>query len=237
MHHIKEEEKRKEDFLKMVSHELKTPVTSIKGYVQLLLMMLKEQEVTPSSFLETPLLRIDSQIKRLSRLISEMLDLSRIEAGKLELQKEVFSLYELLAESVENIRFTNTNHIIKISQDFTGMVYGDKDRIEQVIINLINNAIKYSPDNTAVEVQLYLANENQVAISIKDYGIGIDEEHQQNIFNRFYRAAGQSEENYAGFGIGLFIAKEIIERHNGSITVESEKGNGSIFTFTLPLEM
>ncbi len=233
---IKDDEQLKGNFLKMVSHELKTPVTSIKGYVQLLLMMLKEQEVTPSSFFETPLLRIESQVKRLSRLISEMLDLSRIESGKLELQKELFSLKELLTETAEDIRFTNTNHTINISQDFTGTVYGDKDRIEQVIINLINNAIKYSPDNNLVEVRLYREKDNQVAISIKDNGIGIDEEHQQKIFNRFYRAGGQSEENYAGFGIGLFIAKEIIERHNGSITVESKKGKGSIFTFTLPLE-
>jgi PAS domain S-box-containing protein len=232
---LKEDEQLKGDFLKMVSHELKTPVTSIKGYVQLLLLMLKEQEATPSSFFETPLLRIDSQVKRLSRLISEMLDLSRLESGKLELQKELFSLDKLLVETVEDIRFTNTNHTINISQDFTGTVYGDKDRIEQVIINLINNAIKYSPDYNLVEVHLYAAKDNQVAISIKDYGIGIDAEHQQKIFNRFYRASGQSEQNYAGFGIGLFIAKEIVERHNGSITVDSEKDKGSTFTFSLPL--
>ncbi|MDZ4794590.1 MAG: chemotaxis protein CheB [Bacteroidota bacterium] len=232
---IKEDEQLKGDFLKMVSHELKTPVTSIKGYVQLLLLMLKEQTATPSSFLESPLLRIDSQVKRLTRLIEEMLDLSRIESGKLELRKELFSLDELVTETVQDIRFTNTNHIINVALYSNGMVVGDRDRIEQVIINLVNNAIKYSPDNNVVEVALHTAENNQIAVSIKDYGIGIDAEHQQKIFNRFYRAGGKSEESFAGFGIGLFIAKEIIERHNGSISIISEKTKGSTFTFTLPL--
>jgi len=235
MQQIKEEEERKGDFLKMVSHELKTPVTSIKGYVQLLLIMLKEQEAASSSLVETPLLRIDSQVKRLTRLIAEMLDLSRLETGNLELQKELFSLDELVAETVQDIKFTNTHHTINIARDFTGSVYGDKDRIEQVIINLINNAIKYSPDNKLVEVRIHAAGKNQIAVSIKDFGIGVDEKHQHKIFNRFYRAAGKSEENYAGFGIGLFIAKEIIERHSGILTVESEEGKGSTFTFILPL--
>ena len=219
----------------MVSHELKTPVTSIKGYVQLMLTMLNEKEASSSSFLETPLLRIDSQLKRLSRLISEMLDLSRLETGKIELQKGLFSLNDLVIETVQDIKFTNTNHAINILPDFSGSVYGDKDRIQQVIINIINNAIKYSPNNNLVEVRIHSAENKQIAVSIKDYGIGVDAEHQQKIFNRFFRTDGKSEENYAGFGIGLFIAKEIIERHNGTINIESEKGKGSIFTFMLPL--
>ena len=233
---MKIEEIRKGNFIKMVSHELKTPVTSIKGYVQLLLTMLEnEQQLETSLPLKSSLARIDSQVSRLTRLITEMLDLSRIEAGKLELQKKLFSLDGLVTETVQDIKFTNTNHTIIISQHFSGSVYGDKDRIEQVIINLINNAIKYLPDNNRVEIRIDGAENNQVAVSIQDFGVGINMEHQQKIFNRFYRAAGKSEENYAGFGIGLFIAKEIIERHNGSITVDSETGKGSTFTFTLPL--
>ncbi len=236
MHHIKEEEQRKGDFLKMVSHELKTPVTSIKGYVQLLLSMIEEEKGNSSSMpLKSSLTRIDSQVKRLTRLIAEILDLTRIESGKLELQHKKFRLDELLAETVQDIIFTNTNHTIKVTKEVDALVYGDKDRIGQVIINLINNAIKYSPDNNAIEVRLYATIKNEIAISIKDYGIGIDKKDLEKIFERFYRAVGVSEHNYAGFGIGLFIAKEIIQRHNGQIIVESEQGKGSVFTFILPL--
>ena len=232
---LKEEEQRKDDFLKMVSHELKTPVTSVKGYVQLLLSMLKEEQDTPAAVLETPLLRIDNQVGRLGRLIAEMLDISRLESGKLEMQKELIRLDELLEETVQDIRFTNTGHTISISRTVEVAVYADKNRIGQVIINLVNNAIKYSPDNNSIEIWIDKAGEKEVVVSIKDYGIGIDKEHQQKIFERFYRAEGQSEKNYSGFGIGLFIVKEIIERHDGLLTVESEIGKGSVFTFILPL--
>ncbi len=234
---LQQTEQRRADFLKMVSHELKTPVTSIKGYVQLLLSMMEEENENSSSALpfKSSLTRIDSQVKRLTRLITEMLDLSRIESGKLELQKETFSLDELLAETIQDIIYTNTKHTINISVELKASVYGDKDRVEQVIINLINNAIKYSPGSNAVEVRLYDAGNNKIGVSIKDYGIGIIKEDQEKIFERFYRAGGVSEQNYSGFGIGLFIAKEIIQRHNGQILVESEQGKGSVFTFILPL--
>ena len=196
---MKIEEIRKGNFIKMVSHELKTPVTSIKGYVQLLLTMLEnEQQLETSLPLKSSLARIDSQVSRLTRLITEMLDLSRIEAGKLELQKKIFSLDELVTETVQDIKFTNTHHTIIISRHFTCSVYGDKDRIEQVIINLINNAIKYSPDNNRVEIRIDGAENNQVAVSIQDFGIGIDMEHQQKIFARFYRAAGNNGQGSLG---------------------------------------
>ena len=234
---IKEEEERKGDFIKMVSHELKTPVTSIKGYVQLLLSMLKDTPETELARL--PLLpfltRIDSQVLRLTRLITEMLDLTRLETGMLELKEELFGLYELVNETVKDITFTNTNHSIRVNSDFTGMVYGDKDRLGQVLINLINNAIKYSPDNNPIDVTIYQPENNLIAVSIRDYGIGINKTDQLKIFERFFRAGGKSEETYPGFGVGLYIANQIVERHHGFITVESEKEKGSTFTFTLPL--
>ncbi len=232
---IKEEEERKDDFLKMVSHELKTPVTSVKGYVQLLLHILKEQQATPSAFLETPLLRIDNQVGRLGRLISEMLDLSRLNTGKLEMEKETFNLEELISETVQDISFTNNSHAIYFAGDQTANVFGDRNRIGQVIINLVNNAVKYSPENEQIEITMTPSGKDNIAVSIIDHGIGIEKQHQQKIFERFYRAGGESEKNYAGFGIGLFIAAEIIEKHGGNITVESEKDKGSSFTFTLPL--
>lgn len=233
---FKEEEKRKGDFLKMVSHELKTPVTSIKGYVQLLLTMLKREDANSamqSLPLRPSLERIDHQIKRLTRLISEMLDLSRIEENKLELQKQVFSLNDLVNETVQDIRFTNTQHHIEVIQDFKCRIFADKDRIGQVLINFITNAIKYSPESKDIVVRVQKHKKNQVSVSVKDQGIGIEKKNHDNIFKRFYRISGKSEETYAGFGIGLYLAKEIIQRHDGSITVKSKKGKGSDFCFIL----
>ncbi len=232
---IKEEEKRKEDFLKMVSHELKTPVTSIKGYVQLLLSLMQgEQEgKTVPVPLKPSLERIDHQIIRLTRLISEMLDLSRIEENKLELQKSTFNINDLVAETVQDIHYTNTRHKIEIINDHSCDINADKDRIGQVLINFITNAIKYSPDSRVINVHIQKAGNDKVAVSVKDRGIGIDAANHKNIFKRFYRIGVESEETYSGFGIGLYLAKEIIQRHNGSIKVESKVGEGSNFTFIL----
>lgn len=235
---IKEEEKRKEGFLKLVSHELKTPVTSIKGYVQLLLSMLKDPKKIPldSLPLEPSLERIDTQISRLTRLISEMLDLSRIEENKLELNKEELSINELVEETIQDINFTNTDHKIHIRHKYQCTIRADKDRIGQVLINFVTNAIKYSPENKDIEVIVEKARGNHVAVSIRDKGIGIAKNDQKEIFRRFHRIAGKNQETYSGLGIGLFLANEIIERHDGQIWVDSKLGEGSIFTFTLPFE-
>ncbi|WP_424494013.1 PAS domain S-box protein [Salinimicrobium sp. GXAS 041] len=235
IHKLKEEEKRKEDFLKMVSHELKTPVTSIKGYVQLLLTLLNSDEEI-STFklpLRPSLERIDHQISRLTRLISEMLDLSRLEENKLELQKEKFSINDLVTETVQDINYTNTQHRISIEHDFKCEVFADRDRIGQVLINFITNAIKYSPDSRDIGIKISKSKNNQVSVSVRDQGIGIDKKNHKNIFKRFYRIGGKSEETYSGFGIGLYLANEIIERHEGAISVKSKKGKGSDFCFTL----
>lgn len=155
MQQIKEEEQRRGDFIKMVSHELKTPVTSIKGYVQLLLMMTADNPGTQNiSPVKDSLTRIDRQVVKLTRLIAEMLDLSRIEANRLELQKEVFSINTLVEECLEDIRYTSPTHAIDLFEDFSCMVNGDKGRIEQVIINLVANAIKYSPSESHIEVRI-----------------------------------------------------------------------------------
>ncbi|QYA24681.1 PAS domain S-box protein [Gramella sp. MT6] len=234
---IKAEEKRKEDFLKLVSHELKTPVTSIKGYVQLLLSMLKKKDDIPLSSMpfETSLKRIDQQIVRLTRLISEMLDLSRIEKNKLVLQKERFSINDLVSDTIQDINYTNTNYNIILTNEFECDIYADKDRIGQVLINLVTNAVKYSPVNQDIEVKIQKSAKNKVAVSVKDSGIGIDKENLKKIFKRFYRIDFKNEDTYSGFGIGLYLANEIMKRHNGKISVESEKGKGSIFTFTLDI--
>lgn len=235
---IKEEEIRKEGFLKMVSHELKTPISSIKGYVQLLLKLItKEQE---KSLLPLPvkafLVRIDAQTTRLTRLISEFLNLSRLNEGKLDLQCNVFNLNKLVIDTVEDVRFTNLSYYIRIIQEVDVEVIADKDRIGQVLINFITNGIKYSPTKDIIEVKIHQTENDKVIVSVTDYGIGIDKKDQQRIFERFYRVEGKNENIFAGFGIGLFIAKEIIQRHDGEIMIESEIGQGSTFSFVLPCQ-
>jgi len=236
---LSESDVQKNNFIAMASHELKTPITSIKGYVQLLLNAFdkdKEKEKPlPPLLVRSSLISVDKQITRLTRLISELLDLTKIETGTLDLKKEKFSLNQLAIETVEDILYTNTKHEISLFHDFQSYVFADKDRIGQVMINFLTNAIKYSPNSNKINVWIHQTKNEQIAFSVKDYGIGIDKEEQEKIFERFYRAKGKEEQTYPGFGIGLFIAKEFVEKHEGQVWVESEKDKGSVFTFTLPI--
>ncbi len=235
IHSVKEEEEKRANFIKMVSHELKTPVTSIKGYVQLLQMVIENsQDVTYPEPVKPTLNRIDKLIMRLTRLISEMLDLSRLESGQMEFHPENFDLQKLVNEVVEDCKQVNKNHEIRIVKGISCQVAGDKNQIEQVMVNLLANATKYSPQGTEVLVRTEMVNEDTVKVSIEDKGIGIDKEEQEKIFERFYRVSGKNEETYPGFGIGLFISKEMITRHGGELSLQSEKGKGSVFSFTLP---
>jgi two-component system CheB/CheR fusion protein len=237
IHKLKEEEKRKEVFLKMVSHELKTPITSIKGYTQLLLSLMEGDAETKweSLPIKPSLQRIDSQITRLTRLISEMLDIDRINDSQLQLQRELFNFNELVTNTVEDIEYAYKNIHMRLQAGSIYQVNADRDRIGQVLINFITNAIKYSPDDQNIEIKVFQTDDTTVSVSVKDHGIGIEEQDQQNIFKRFYRVTGKNEETFSGFGIGLYLAKEIIERHDGQVSVKSKKGEGSTFIFTLPV--
>jgi signal transduction histidine kinase len=237
---LSESDVQKNNFIAMASHELKTPITSIKGYVQLLLNAFhkekEEEKPLPPLLVRSSLISVDKQVTRLTRLISELLDLTKIETGTLELKKERFSLNELAIETVEDILYTNTKHQINLFHDFYAYVVADKDRIGQVMINFLTNAIKYSPESNKIDVTIHQAANGHIAFRVTDYGIGIDKEEQKKIFERFYRAKGKEEQTYPGFGIGLFIANEFVEKHGGYVLVESEKGKGSVFTFTLPID-
>jgi signal transduction histidine kinase len=222
----------------MDSHELKTPITSINGYVQLMLNIFNEADEQrlrlSKQTIKSSLHTISKQVVKLTRLISELLDLSRIESGKLELHKTSFDLGSLVEETVQDIRQTASKHAIILHNDFEGKVFADKDRLAQMLLNLLANAIKYSPDSDSIEV--FTDNDKDSAvIKVKDHGIGIDSKDHIRIFERFYRAEGKSEQTFPGFGIGLFIASEIVHRHNGSISVDSEKGKGSVFTVSIPV--
>jgi PAS domain S-box-containing protein len=227
---IKETERRKDDFIKMASHELKTPVTSIKGYAQWLYETYRD---TNDTLLLESLKTIDSQIDKLTKLITELLDLSKIELGQLRFRKQVFDFDELVYDTIEMFKYKSLSHTIYICGKTEKHVLGDRDRIAQVITNLISNAIKYSPKADRVDISLS-TNDSEVELRVKDYGIGIDPTYHEKIFERFYRVEGRTEDTFPGFGIGLFIAEEIMTRHKGKIGIESEKGKGSTFCISLP---
>jgi len=179
-------EKRKDDFIKMASHELKTPVTSIKGYVQLLLAMFKDhhqnKEEVSSQAIQLSLSTIDKQIAKLDRLMSELLDLSRIDSGKLELNMQHFKLNDLVTETVQDVQQITTHKII-VKNQAGCRVLGDKDRLGQVLLNILTNAIKYSPKTHSIEVNVFQPLENSVSVSVVDQGIGIDKKDQKGYLN------------------------------------------------------
>jgi signal transduction histidine kinase len=191
-------------------------------------------EKNEDAVLVNSLNRMDKQIEKLTSLISDLLDVSKIKTGSLTFHKEEFEMNNLIKELVEEIQMIHPEHKIFFENDAKLFVYADKDRIGQVLINLITNAIKYSPQKGGILVKS-TTDQNNLMVSVKDEGIGIDKDYQEKIFERFYRVEGKSEKTFPGFGIGLFIASEIIKRHGGNIGVSSNRGKGSRFYFSLPL--
>lgn len=230
---MKRQEKQKDDFIKMANHELKTPVTTIKGYVQLLQKMRGNSD---DQFLVNSLNTIENQVNKLNSLIGDLLDISRMQSGNLPLKKRQFSLVGLVTETIEDIKASEQSHHInfELKHPTDVEVYADKERITQVLNNLLTNAVKYSPHQNVVNVELFVEGLCAV-VSVEDFGIGMSTEELSKIFDRFYRVSGEDEETFPGFGIGLFIVKDILERHEGTIKVESEKEKGSKFSFSLPL--
>tara|TARA_R110002072_G_scaffold192257_2_gene349255 strand:- start:25039 stop:27465 length:2427 start_codon:yes stop_codon:yes gene_type:complete len=232
IHEIKLQEKQKDLFIGMASHELKTPVTSMKGYVQLLSAKYKNSD---DEFLKKALHTIDKQILVLTSLITDLLNLSKMKRGGLQLNKIFFDINELLEINVSQIRMVNPTHIIDLSKTQKVQVYADKERLGQVITNFLTNAVKYAPNSKNIEVSASVQ-DDKIRVSVRDYGIGIKEENRERIFKRFYREEGRDENTFPGFGIGLYIAADIIKKHKGTIGVDSEKGEGSTFYFTIPIQ-
>jgi two-component system CheB/CheR fusion protein len=219
----------RDEFISVASHELKTPVTSLKMYISVIEKQL--EKYTMDKFL--PLSNMTTQINKLTILINDLLSVSRLQHGKMEFNMEKFDMNMVMKETVDSLQQMSQKHKIEISGGIAKQVYGDKYRISQVITNLVSNAMKYSP--TADEVQIHLkAEEDAAKISVKDFGIGINKNHQSKIFSQFYRVTSFEERTYPGLGMGLYIANEIIKRHGGAITIDSQKGKGSTLTFTIP---
>lgn len=223
------DELRKNDFIGMVSHELKTPLTAINGFVQVLQRKAKKDE---DNYAIIALDKAHSQIRKMTTMINGFLNVSRLESGKLLIEKTNFSLGELLKETIEETYVSQSSHQIILNPTCEVNINADRNKIGNVISNLISNGLKYSDNGTRIEITCKL-HHTEVEIQIKDEGIGIKLEDIDKLFERYYRVQGNH--TISGFGIGLYLSAEIIERHGGRIWAESEEGKGSVFHFTLPL--
>jgi len=226
----KEAERKKDEFISIASHELKTPLTSIKGYIQLLERSIDKGDIPT---VKNRLYKVQDHIEKLNILVADLLDISKIESGKLKFNKKYFAIGPLLDNIIEVMQQSHPDFKIVKTESVCENVFGDEMRIEQVIVNFITNAIKYSPGTHEIQIFSRLC-DGEIYIAVKDFGIGMSKEHQQKVFGKFYRVE-ETSERFQGLGIGLFICQQIIQRHKGTIGVKSAPGKGSEFYFYLPL--
>lgn len=230
---LQELDRKKDEFLSVASHELRTPLTTVKGYAQLLAQTVND--LGPEER-QTYINAVLGEVERMMGLISELLDVSRIETNRLQIQRRRVNWGHFIDRQVTAFRVQHPRRMINFdvaAGDFTVEV--DPDRMRQVVDNLISNALKYSPEGTAIDVVVH-ADESRIETSVVDYGIGIPKDELPQLFERFHRARNVSSRYYGGLGLGLYIASAIVEAHGGKIRVESEEGKGSRFTIDLPAQ-
>jgi two-component system phosphate regulon sensor histidine kinase PhoR len=229
---LKRLEKIRQDFVANVSHELRTPLTTIKGYAETLLEGALKEEVAPQ-FVQV----IKRHTDRLTKIVEDLLMLSKIESREFQLKREVISLPGFVDDVIDFVKEPAEKKKISISRDqipSSLSVEADRNYLEQVLINLLDNAIKYTPEGGRVMISAIEKDQREIQFSINDTGIGIPKEDIPRIFERFYRVdKGRSQES-GGTGLGLSIVKHLVQAHGGSIWVESQIGKGSTFYFTLP---
>jgi len=226
-------ERQKDEFLTIASHELKTPLTSIKAFVQILQRYFARPEDEDSV---TYLSKMDHQVDKLTKLVQDLLDVSKLQTGNLDYNEDVFDFDELVAETVEEMQPITDRHTLIHEGRANIQVLADKFRIAQVLTNFISNAIKYSPDGDKIVVRTK-HEKNTVTVSVQDFGIGIPDDKKQFLFQRFYRVMDKKRESFPGLGLGLFISSEIVKRQKGDIWFESSEGKGSTFSFSLPVNL
>lgn len=226
---LEEALRKKDEFISIASHELKTPLTTIKAYVQLL-----DRDIGANDPTKMYVERTLAQVRKLDNLIVDLLDLSKIESGKLKFNKKMFNFGSTLSSATEMIRQTYPDYQVVLKGKPDVRLYGDEMRIEQVLINYLTNAVKYSPDNKEIHIEVTCDKDQRLYVRVRDFGIGIRKDHQSNIFHKFYRVE-EAANRFQGLGIGLYICAEIIRRHEGEYGVDSEPGQGSVFYFSIPV--
>jgi len=224
-------QQQKDEFLGIASHELKTPVTSIKAYTQVLERMIRKDGDEKKANMVR---KMDIQLNRLTGLIGDLLDVTKIQSGKMTFNQSKFDFDLLIQDIVEEMQHITSQHQINFDLKSIATVFADKERIGQVITNFLSNAIKYSSDANSIEVKSILKND-EVILSVQDHGIGISPELQHLVFDQFYRVGGNLQHTYPGLGLGLYISAEIIKNEGGRIWVKSEEGKGSTFYFALKI--
>jgi PAS domain S-box-containing protein len=224
-------ERQKAEFIGTASHELKTPVASIKGYTQIL-----QHSCGTDPKSAVFLNKMNDQINRLGLLVDELLDVSKIQSGKLILQPETVDVSSLVRDIAEDIQTISPSHEIIIQEDQPiSITLADRYRLSQVLVNLLTNAIKFSPKANTIFVKIE-NDKDSIRVSVRDFGIGISKKNVYHIFERFYQVENTIRKSFSGLGLGLYISSEIIKQHGGKIWVESEKGKGSLFGFSVPIK-
>jgi two-component system CheB/CheR fusion protein len=223
---------KKDEFLGIASHELKTPITSMKASFQVLKNGFKDESKEVKTLV--PIIELaNRQVNKLAHIVDDLLDVTKIQSGKMRLNKTTYYFGESLHDCLQEIRHQSPKHMLFTENEVPVLIYADRTRIEQVIINLLSNAVKYSPKKEPVRISVKKEN-NEVLFSVTDSGIGIPADKQSFIFDRFFRVH-ESSKLFSGLGLGLFISAEIVKQHQGSIGMKSTEGKGSVFWFKLPL--
>jgi two-component system sensor histidine kinase VicK len=227
----KQEEQRKNSFIALVSHEIKTPITAVAAYLQMVLQKAKKDQ---DSFYVNMLSRAEVKVKKMTAMVQDFLNVARLEEGKLLIIKKQFELSPMIREVADDAHFLSTKHTISILGCEDLSVYGDKDKLAHVLSNLLSNAIKYSPNGGDIFINCESL-DKKARISVTDQGLGIKKSDQKRIFERFYRVQNEEVQAASGFGIGLYLASEILAHHDSQLQINSKEGVGSTFFFDLSI--
>lgn len=228
---IRQADVHKDEFIGFASHELKNPLAAMKGYAAILQMQAKKWKDKKTIYITE---RLEAQVNKATNLISDLFDITKMQAGKLVYNEGQFQIDELVKNIVADQIVTTKTHKIHLKGRSDKTIYGDRQRIGQVLSNLITNAIKYSPQADKVEVKIK-RERKEVVISIRDYGVGIEKSQQKKVFEQFFRGTTIDRSNIQGLGIGLFIASQIVKHHRGKLWLNSAIGKGSTFYLQLPV--
>lgn len=222
---------RNEQFLAIASHELKTPLTSMRGYVEVLQRKMKRASDPSLAYVQ----KMDDQLARVINMVRDLLDISTRQSGHVELDIETLSVETLVNQAIEEVQALAHRHTIEVQGNLRVLLEGDRTRLGQVLINLLNNAIKYSPQSDKIIVKVASARD-RVVISVQDSGIGLSQSEKIKIFEPYFRGSGAKRKDVpGGLGMGLYVSEEIIRMHKGRLWVESTLGRGSTFSFMIPL--